>query len=183
MDVEVPAWLPNLLLFENYQGNWESYIHALHQCFHQDFVESRPSFEQLPIFVRCHPSYDRKGATFWHLISEGSEEAERTPDLRRCERICWTRPLIERMESKEVMVWETIRPWKNQKQRRINFSLDNFSYIVVIAETHRGFDLVTAYYVERTSRREKLKREFESFISEKKGAPLLRRAPNSFYAW
>jgi hypothetical protein len=167
MENETPSWLPALLLFENYQGNWECYIHAVHQRFHQDFVVRRPSFEQLPIFIRSHPVHEKKGATFWHLISEGSEEAERTPDLRRCERISWPRPLIEETDAEEVKVWETIRPWKNQQQRRINFSLDNFSYIVVIAETHRGFDLVTAFYVERMHRREKLRKEYETSKQKK----------------
>ena len=92
--------------------------------------------------------------------------------LRRCERICWPRPMIENVNSMEVKIWETTRPWKNQKQRRINFALDNFSYIVVIAETRKGFDLVTAYHLEKSHRREKLRKEFESFSGQKKRAPL-----------
>lgn len=47
----------------------------------------------------------------------------------------------------QLKIWETSRPWKNQKQRRINFALDNFSYIVVIAEIRKGFDPVTAYHI------------------------------------
>ena len=168
MNEEFPFWLPPLLLLENYSGIWKSYIDAVYQCFCQDFVVTRPFFENLPISVRYHPSHEQKGATFWHLVSEGNEETERTPDLRRCERIRWPRPIIEKCEAMDVRVWETMRPWKNQKQRRINFSLENFSYIVVIAETQRGFDLVTAYYIEKTSRKEKLKREFETFLKQKK---------------
>lgn len=178
-----PSWLPALIFFEQYKGNWEAYIHAVYLFFHKDFVDSRPFFERLPIFVRYHPAHQEKGATFWHLVSEGEKEEERTPSIRRCERIRWPRPLIENINDKEVKVWETIRPWKNQQQRRINFALEDFSYIVVIAENKRGFDLVTAYDVERISRREKLKREYEQFVHQKKRAPLFRRAPNSFYTW
>jgi hypothetical protein len=32
------------------------------------------------------------------MIQEGRTEDERTPDLRRCERIRWPRPIIERLE-------------------------------------------------------------------------------------
>ena len=83
----------------------------------------------------------------------------------------------------EVKIWKTIRPWKNQKQRRVNFGFNNFSYIVVIAETRKGFDLVTAYHLEKLHRREKLRKEFEAFLRQKKRAPLFKRAPNSFYTW
>jgi hypothetical protein len=76
--------------------------------------------------------------------------------------------LIEHATSQDVKVWDSIRSWKNQKQRRINFALDDFCYIVVIAETQKGFDLITAYPVEREHRREKLRREFERFSEQKK---------------
>lgn len=168
MDEEIPSWLPDLILFENYKGNWNTYVSAIYEYFHRDFVESRPSFQKVPVFARYHPPYEEKGATFWHLVSEGNQESERTPDLRRCERIRWPRPMIENTNSMEVKIWETSRPWKNQKQRRINFALDNFSYIVVIAETRKGFDLVTAYHLEKMSRREKLRKEFETFSGQKK---------------
>jgi hypothetical protein len=168
MDDEMPSWLPPLILLEDYKGNWNTYINAVYQHFHKDFVESRPSFQRVPVFARYHPPYDGKGATFWHLVSEGIQESERIPDLRRCERIPWPRPIIESKGFMEVKVWETIRSWKGLKQRRINFALDNFSYIVVIAESQKGFDLVTAYHVEKLQRREKLRKEFENFSGQKK---------------
>jgi hypothetical protein len=125
-------------------------------------------FQNVPVYVRYHPAYEEKGVTFWHIVSEGAEETKRIPDLRRCERIRWPRQLIEKADYIDVKVWETTRPWKSQKQRRINFALSNFSYIVVIAETRIGFDLVTAYHLEKAHRREKLRKEFESFSGQKK---------------
>lgn len=76
--------------------------------------------------------------------------------------------MIENVNSTEIKIWETIRPWKNQKQRRINFAFNNFSYIVVIAETRKGFDLVTAYHLEKLHCREKLRKEFDVFSGPKK---------------
>jgi hypothetical protein len=57
---------------------------------------------------------------------------------------------------------------KGQKQRRVNLAVEDFSYVVVIAENQRGFDLVTAYTVERGHKREKLRKEFGSFLEQKK---------------
>jgi hypothetical protein len=168
MNDEIPAWLPSLILFEDHKGNWGLYINVVYKHFHKDFVESRPLFQGRPVFVNYHPAYEGKGVTFWHLISEGSLESERIPDLRRCERIRWPRPMMESKDFMNIKVWETSRPWKGQNQRRINLALEDFSYIVIIAEKSRGFDLVTAYAVEKSYKREKLKREFESFSGQKK---------------
>jgi hypothetical protein len=169
MDDKIPSWLPDLILFENYKGKWDAYVAAVYQHFHKDFVTSKPSFQNVPVFVRYRPPYQEKGATFWHLVSEGPEESERTPDLRRCERICWPKAMIERAKAADVKIWETTRPWKGQAQRRINFALNNFSYIVVIAETSRGFDLVTAYCVTKQSRRDTLRQEYTKYSGQKKG--------------
>lgn len=45
---------------------------------------------------------------------------------------------IEKSHSEFVRMWKTYRPWKGQQQRRINISIDNFSYIVVIAENRKA---------------------------------------------
>lgn len=168
IDQEVSSWLPELVLFEQYKGNWDLYINAVYQFFLNDFVHNRAFFLNLPVFVRYHPSFNLKGATFWHLVSEGKIESERTPDFRRCERIRWPRAIIDHVISGDIKIWETIRPWKKQKQKRINFALANFSYIVVIAQREKGYDLVTAYLIEQSHRREKLKKEFETFSRQKK---------------
>jgi hypothetical protein len=70
----------------------------------------------------------------------------------------------------------------NLSKEYINFAPYNFSYIVVIAETQKGFDLVTVFFVKETYRKEKFRKEFESF-STKKGVSLIRRTPNFFYTW
>lgn len=177
MNDQIPDWLPDLILLENYKGDWKAFINAVYQSFHKDFVNTRPFFEELPLFARYHPSYEEKGAAFWHLISEGNIECDRIPDLRRCERIRWPRPIIEKANSEDVKIWETYRPWKGQQQRRINFSIYNFGYIVVIAENSRGFDLVTAYCVEKTSRKEKLRNEFDIFLKQKKEGSAVKTGP------
>lgn len=110
-----------------------------------------------------------KCANFWHLISEGSQELERIPDLRRCERIRWPRPIIEHADSIDIRTWEIFRPWKSQKQRRIIFTLNDFSYIVVLAETRKVFDFVTAYHIEAMHRREKFRKEFQNSKTKKEG--------------
>lgn len=149
-------WLPELILFG---GDWNDYIEQLYAIFRQDFVDSSPSFNNRRFAMKKHPVYKEKEATFWHLISEGKIEEERTPDFRRCERICWPRSIIETGQLHDIKIW------KNQRQgkTRVILALEDFSYIVVLDERVEYYLLWTAYPVERDHQRRKLEREWRNY--------------------
>ncbi len=159
------AWLPPLVLLEESQGNWPNYLERLYECFLVDFVRSRPQWPGKRVGLKRFPEYQGKGATFWHFISEGNEEAERLPDLRRCERVRWPRPVMESFVeavpgADAPMLW-----WKSKRGTDESYvlALPDFTYVVVVAD--RG-DFVlpwTAYCVEREHRRTKLRKEYEAY--------------------
>ncbi|HRD73187.1 MAG: hypothetical protein E6Q27_08955 [Aeromicrobium sp.] len=163
-------WLPGLLLLEDYGGDWTRYVEALHQRFLTDFVASKPGWRGKDVRLKRHPEYDGKSATFWHMISEGATEADRTPDMRRCERIAWPRPIMDEHDGAapgktacRVLWWTEMRG----TETRFHLAPDDFSYVVVVAD--RG-DFVlpwTAYYVEFAYRREKLRKKWRDFWSQK----------------
>jgi len=151
------AWLPRLVLLPDYGGEWGRYLEAVYTYFRQDFIVSSPRWEGKRIGMKRHPMVAGKEATFWHLISEGEVEKDRLPDIRRCERIRWPRPMIEAGRDGQV------RCWRNRKghECRIVIALGDFSYIVVLALRKDYAILWTAYYVEREHRRAKLRKECE----------------------
>ena len=104
-----------------------------------------------------------KAQHFWHIISEGMTEDERLPDLRRCERIRWPRPMIEAIALSHIKWWRNRR----KEEERIVIALDDYSYIVVLADRGDYVLLWTAYCVEQEHTRRKLHREYEAFISKK----------------
>lgn len=160
--------LPDLLLFEHFKGNWENYLTALHDCYYEDFVDHTPFFEGIPIRVRRDQKYNGKDLTFWHLISEGSVEEDRIPDIRRCERIRWPRRLIECENTQDVKVWLNIRAKGNQQEERVILALNDFSYVVVLAKAGKGYKLITAYWIESKHRQNKLRKEYEEYLMTKK---------------
>jgi hypothetical protein len=101
-----------------------------------------------------------KAATFWHLISEGKAEDERLPDLRRCERIRWPRPIIEHADTPIVKVWEN----KRKRDQRICVWFEEEEYLVVLARRKGYVVLWTAYLVTRPHTRRKLQREYKAYI-------------------
>ena len=155
--------LPPLVLLEDCESNWHQYLETIYQFFCQDFVSSKPNFEGKRFALKRHPIIKGKEATFWHMISEGNVEDERLPDLRRCERIRWPRPMIEALESSHIKWWRN----KRKEEERIVIALEDFSYVVVLADRGEYVLLWTAYCVEQEHRRQKLQREYEAFISIK----------------
>lgn len=154
------SWLPSLVLLEDAGGDWREYVERVYAHFYNDFVTSRPSFGKRRCTYAVEPKHDRKPAFFWHLISEGRVEEERTPDLRRCERIRWPKPVIERSPESGVVTWHTRRG----KHRRLMIALDDFSYVAVLEDRNTYLIAITAFCVDTDHRREKLRKESRDAI-------------------
>ena len=154
-----PDWLPPLVFFQEYNGSWERYVEILYRHFRKDFIDSSPMFRDTRLALKRHPMEQGKEATFWHLISEGRVEDERLPDLRRCERIRWPRPIIEHADDPPIKVWEN----KRKGEKRICIWFEDVEYLVVLA-LRKGYILLwTAYPVTRPHRKRKLQKEYEAY--------------------
>jgi len=152
-------WLPDLVLFKDYSGNWEKYLEALYDYFKKDFVNDKPIFRGRRLALKRHPIIEGKEATFWHLISEGKQEKERLPDFRRCERIRWPRPIIEHSEESILKIWEN----KRKGETRICIWYENEEYLVILAKREKYILLWTAYLVKRAHQKKKLQKEYEDY--------------------
>lgn len=153
------VWLPELMPLDAFGGNWERYVEAVYLIFKQDFVDSKPMFQGCRFGLKKHPVIQGKEYTFWHFVSEGSEEENRLPDLRRCERIKWPRPIIENESDSCVKVWRN----KRGRNRYILLWYESLEYLVVLAD--RGSYMLpwTAYLVTRNHNKNKLRREYEAY--------------------
>ena len=150
--------VPPLVLLDDYDGIWEEYENALYDFFCEDFVRNRTHFRGSEIGVKRHPELKGKPATFWHITSTGVIENERTPDLRRCERIRWPKPMIEACDEPEIKVWYELRGG----ERRIHIWLKDFDYVVVVA-VRKGYHLLwTAFWIEYAHQRRGLQKRFEA---------------------
>ncbi len=152
-------WLPSLVLFQDSQGDWNVYVEVLYQHFMKDFVDSKPYFEGRKVGLKRYPLDQGKESTFWHMISEGKSEEERLPDLRRCERIRWPRPVIEHHRDDMIKVWKNRR----RSETRICLWLESYDYLVVLADRNEYVLPWTAYLVEQPHRKRKLQREYEKY--------------------
>lgn len=88
-------------------------------------------------------------------------EAERKPDLRRCERLRWIGWVIE-----NALVHPEINEWQNRRRTEINTLLwYREEYLVVLAQRQEYWLLKTAYCTDRSHRINKLRRERDNFLN------------------
>lgn len=159
---DLPYWLPPLVLFEEFEGNWDAYLDAIYAYFRRDFVEDQPTFRGRRLGLKRHPLSHGKEATFWHMIQEGASEEDRTPDLRRCERIRWPKPIIEHDTDNAVKVWRN----KRGSEERVCLWLQQENYLVILADRGEYILPWTAYLVEQPHRQRKLQKEYEAYQSK-----------------
>lgn len=158
--MSAPKWLPPLFIFK---GDWALYMKALYELFKADFIDTKPTFRGRTLGLKRHPMTEGKEATFWHLIQEGPVEAGRLPDLQRCERIRWPRPVIDNSEDSSLKVWMNIR----KDETRVLLWLEAEEYLVILAERNGYLLPWTAYVVDRPHRKRKLLKEFEDWKKRK----------------
>lgn len=153
--------LPPIITLEEYSGDIVNYLEAVYTIFRRDFVDSKPKYRNKRLGLKKYPLISDKEYTFYHMTHKGNIETERTPDLRRCERIAYPKPLIENSISTSLKVWKNKRGTKV----RILIFHEEESYLVVLED--RGSYILpwTAYIVEYKNKKQRLLKEYEAYIN------------------
>jgi hypothetical protein len=151
-------WLPPLLLFEDYKGEWETYIKAVYQKFREDIINSKIILNGRRVECRCDPILDGKEAGFWHCVSEGKDEKNRLPDLRRCERIGWIRAILEHITDEGIETWIRLQG----DERRLHVWLQE-TYLVVLSERKEHWQLITAFCTDYEHTKRNKRKERDSY--------------------
>lgn len=154
--------LPAIIELNDYDGDYLKYESVVYETFYNTFECKKFYWNNKPIYQKKHPLYKEKSGTFWHIVSSGNVEEERLPDLRRYERIAWPAYILEMCE--ECL---ELRVWKNKRggKTRVLLWCVKEDYLVVLDERKEFYLFWTAYPIERKHTREKLRKEYESFIS------------------
>lgn len=155
--------LPELVELSQYGGDFHTYLEAVYECFKQDFIHNRPVFRGTRLGLKKHPLFQDKEATFWHMTSEGQDEANRLPDLRRLERIKWPASMINGSEHPYLKVW------KNTRGNKTNILIyhEGEDFLVVLRKAKDYILPWTAYLVTYKARKEKLLEEYNAYIKSK----------------
>jgi hypothetical protein len=155
--------LPDIITLNEYGGDFNSYIEAVYEIFKRDFVDSRPSFNGIKLRLKKHPITDGRECTFYHLTHEGHDEQNREPDMRRMERLCFIKPMIENPNCADLRIWRN----KRGNNERILIFHEYESFLVILDDRGEYILPWTAYYIQHNSRKQRLIAEYEAYIKTK----------------
>lgn len=162
------AWPPLGPSLNEHGGDWPTYCAACYQRYSRDFLNSVPSWplEDKRFAIKRQPLVDGQCHTFWHIITEGSDEENRNPDLDRCARIGWPRLILDDFanaypakSSVKICWWVE----SHGREDRYHIALEDFSYLVVVADRGNYVLLWTAFPIEREVQRRKRRQKFEAY--------------------
>jgi hypothetical protein len=146
---------PPLFLLNSFGGDWSAYESELYRIFNAELAIGNVQFRGCVVRCRRYPENAGKWASYWHLVQEGRIEADRLPDLRRCERIRWVRWVIENADSHpEINVWQNTRG--SETNTLLWF---REQYLVVLGRRTNAWLLKTAYCTDISGKLSKLRRE------------------------
>lgn len=167
----LPEWLPSLLCYTDYNGDWDKFLSDVYAIFERDFKKTRPLFRTLPVNHDTRIEFGKE-AGFWHIVQKEEKDiAIRIPNLRRCEHIRWPKPLIENSSDLRVSCWQNLvkRPGQG-RQNRISIWIEDLDYIVILRARSKEMILITAYCVIYESHRNKLRKQRDEY-NKTKAAP------------
>ena len=103
------------------------------------------------------------------MTHKGEDESDREPDLRRCERIPWARPVIENCDKWKLKVWPQERGTKNRICIWLERDADP-DYFVILEVREKYILPWTAFVAEYPHQKKKKKKEYEEYIKKAKAA-------------
>lgn len=139
--------LPIICTLDDVGGVWDDFEEVIYQVFKDDFIHSQSCFRGKNVAIINEKQYKNKERSFWHIVSEGKDDSNRLPNLRRCERVSWVKFLIEICESScsTVNVWTAFH--NKSKRNRIYIWCPRVDYIVVLEDRKCKYQLITAFVV------------------------------------
>ncbi len=156
--------IPDLIELSAYGGSYLDYEDAVYAAYQNSFPDSSLYYRGLPIRHKRHPEYNGKPATFWHIISNGSDEDSRLPNLRRYETVTWPFYILREC----VDACGSLLIWENERRGRRNTLLfcTSVNYLVVLSNRDGYYVFWTAYPVERDHTRNKLIKEYSDYMAK-----------------
>jgi hypothetical protein len=151
----------------DFTERWKGFLDGIYQVFLKTVANGGLRFQGLPVKCRYHPPYDDKHFSFWHLMSEGKAEAERTPDLERCARVSWIAWVIQNADKPDVVRW-----WENERstghglKTHVPLWFVEQNYVVIL-EKRADFYLLLTTYCLRGHQIEKFEKEWKTWTTKK----------------
>ena len=157
--------LPEMILLEDYGGHYATYINAVYDIFYNDFIRDKTRFRGEVLKLKKLPIVNNRECTFYHMTHKGEDESDRKPDLRRCERLPWAKPIIEKCDEFKLKIWTQKRKGKDRLCIWLEL-VDEPDYFVVL-DIRKNYKLIwTAFVIEYNHQKRKKEKEYQDWLKK-----------------
>lgn len=151
-------------------GDWRTYENQLIDYFYKHLYNMKLYYNGCPISLKKKPEYKNNPGSFYHLTCKGihhnSTEEDREPDLRRCERLHWIKPIIEAEHRECGLECVRIYEKRHNGDNTINLLFEEGRFLVVLGKRNGYLLLKTAYFIEYDNRLRREIKAYEDYIKQ-----------------
>lgn len=139
--------LINSYTYDN--GNITNYLNRLYQFFIDELLNNRFILKDSKIKIDIKRDAQNHYESFWHLISEGSDDREF--NVKRAERLHWIKHLLT---NEECNICSNYYYFEEQIKNRISAYVlcEQLNYIIIFRKTTNAYYLMTAYYLNENKK-------------------------------
>lgn len=169
----MPEWLPEIASVNPWT---DTTYEMLYEIFCRDIRDHHLKYADHDVWIFPEME-DGKEIIFWHLTTRESKpktvprrkrrfrqedlltaKSERLPDLRRCERLPWVKPLIENPSATEILAWDY---QEGNRSIKTYIWIKESDFVVILKKYPDGTRrLITSFYVDNTYKREDFQRKY-----------------------
>lgn len=173
----MPEWLPEMAPVNPWT---EATYDMLYEIFCRDIRDSNLKYSGHGVWI-FRDLEDGKEAIFWHLTSRKEKakkiprrkrkffpadqeviQPERLPDMRRCERLPWIKPLIEHPADPEVLAWDYD---EGDRTVKTYVWIREYDFVVILKKFPDGRRrLITSFYVDSQYKKNDFTRKYANRI-------------------
>ena len=143
-----------LRTLEEFQGDFKRYDEYLYnEIFKKELFAPNFFFNNKQVRFKRYPIECHREQAYFHLTTKAASKdipmSEREPDLRRCERLHWLRPSIEKnhIEFCGLSCFVYYEEPSKRGKTRINLFNEKERYLIILEDRNDYFLLVTAFYI------------------------------------
>ncbi len=187
----MPTWLPEKF---NVSPWTEKTYENLYEIFCENIRDCGLRCGKSHIYI-CQNKTDGKEDIFWHLTTrknasqkiprrkkkfykaESSEaRTQRLPDLRRCERLPWVKPIVENHSDDKVISWFYR---EGDGVIKLYLWLEKHNHVVIMKKTKAKLRLITAFYVDKEYAKNRLRKKHKARLKTKELAQTASPSPST----
>jgi len=157
----LPHWLPEMVSVSPWTNDTYD---LLYEIFRRDILLSRLTYRRNRVWFYPQSSANDKEDIFWHLTTREDQSVnppERYPDLRRCERLSWIKPMIlgSPDEGDDLLDWDHE---EGDGAIKTYVWLHRLDFVVIMKKLRDGQRrLITSFHLDNQHQRDKMRRKYE----------------------